>query len=175
MRTKFLSLAAAVVLAVVAAPAVAAADTYVSPFYGITFAADAKEKAPIYGASVSLLGRSAGLEVEFGYSPNFFGDAAKANVTTLMLGFQAGGNTMGKGVKPYAVVGAGLMRTQIDNSQLLNGVDSNDFGLSIGAGVNAFFTPNVGIRADVRYYRQLQDPTGDNGIPIATKFDYWRH
>jgi opacity protein-like surface antigen len=173
MRIRPFVIALTLLVTLVGRPAAAAADTYLSPFVGLTFAGDAKEKAPVYGAAISLLGRAAGVEVEFGYSPNFFGEGSDANVTTLMAAFQVGGNTMGQGVKPYALVGAGLVRTRIDNEDLVEDVEFNDFGLSIGAGVNAFFTPNVGIRGDVRYIRALEAP-GEDGIPIASNFDFWR-
>jgi hypothetical protein len=154
----------------------AAADTYVSPFIGLTFGGDAGEHAPVYGVAVSVLGRSAGIEIEYGHSPDFFGDGATgttANVTTLSASYKVGGNPMGRGWRPYALTGVGLVRSRVRNADLLDDVSYNDFGLTFGAGVVGMLSSRVGIRGDLRYVRRLERQS-DNVLPIASNFDFFR-
>jgi Outer membrane protein beta-barrel domain len=170
---------AVVTLFVVAAlagwAAPARAETFLTPFLGVTFGADATQHKPTYGLSLAYLGHAAGIEVEYANTPNFFGGGVGSNnVTTVMVRFVAGGNPHGTGVAPFLAVGAGLLRSHVETQNLLSNVHYNDFGLDVGAGVNAFFTPNVGLRADVRYFRQLQAPSANRIIPIAGRFDFWR-
>jgi opacity protein-like surface antigen len=156
-------------------PAPAHAETYLTPFLGVTFGADAKLHKATYGLSLAYLGHSAGIEIEYANTPDFFGAGIGSNnVTTFMGRFVVGGNTQGRGVKPFVAVGAGLIRSHVEAQNLLSNVHYNDFGLDIGAGVNAFFSPNVGIRGDIRYFRQLQSPSSNRIIPIASNFDFWR-
>lgn len=177
MKSKHAVVVSALALLLAALPAPARADTYLSPFVGLTFGGDATERAPVYGASLAILGYSAGLEVEYAQSPDFFGDGsggADTSVTTLFASFQVGGNPMGQGVKPYVLTGAGLIRTAVSGAGLVEDVDYNDFGLTIGAGVVALFSSRVGLRGDLRYFRRLERQS-DNGIlPIASNFDFFR-
>ena len=87
------------------APAKASADWLFTPFIGGTFGGSAKitdigddvrnefNRKLTYGASLAYLGGGiAGFEIDFGYSPNFFGERSgrrlnlvgDGNVTTLM-------------------------------------------------------------------------------------------
>lgn len=161
--------------ALVVRPAPARAETFLTPFLGVTFGADATQHKPTYGLSLAYLGHAAGVEVEYANTPDFFGGGGGSNnVTTVMVRFVAGGNPHGAGVAPFAAVGVGLLRSHIETQDLLTNVHYNDFGLDVGAGINAFFTPNVGLRADVRYFRQLQSPSANRVIPVVSNFDFWR-
>ena len=106
-------------------------------------------------------GGAIGFEVDFGYSPNFFESSttatgfrftSKSNVTTLMGNLVVGGHT--GSVRPYVVAGVGLLRTNVqDFGELFDTKSKNDFGMDIGGGVMGFFSNNVGLRGDVRYFR----------------------
>ena len=49
---------------------------------------------------------------------------------------------------------SGCIRTNVEDVDDFFDVDTkNDFGLDVGGGVMGFFTDNVGLRGDVRYFR----------------------
>jgi len=50
----------------------------------------------------------------------------------------------------------------------------NDFGFDIGGGVMGFFSKNVGLRGDVRYFRGFRG-TDDNATGLGVSdFKFWR-
>ena len=124
--------------------------------------------------------------MDFGFSPNFFentsgsGDFefADSNLTTVMgnliIGVPIGGQH-GVGFRPYAVGGVGLVKSRLGSSGDLFNVDSTDWGFNVGAGAMFFFSDNVGVRGDVRYFRSLEDvePIDDFNIGFAN-FRFWR-
>lgn len=169
------AVAASLVLGV---PAAASAQTFLTPYAGVTAGGDAPTSKLTAGASLMIV-NNVGLEIDFGYTPDFFDEeadlalVADSNVTTLMANLAI---APGEGpVRPYGVAGIGLLRTRIDTDDLFAEVDENDWGLSVGAGVMGMFSDNVGLRGDVRYFRRLQDPEGDNDLDVALgQFDFWR-
>ena len=169
-----------------AAPAKASADWLFTPFIGMNWGAsvtfndefgdfdDEFEKRVTYGASLAWMGAGiAGFEIDFGYSPNFFEltegdgdfDYGDNNLTTLMANLTLGapiGGQSGIGLRPYASGGVGIIRTRIDNPGDLFEVNSNNWGFNAGAGVAGFFSDNIGIRGDVRYFRAFDDIEDDD-------------
>jgi opacity protein-like surface antigen len=177
-------------------PAQASADWLFTPFIGGTFGGSAKVQDDLgdnedefnrrltYGASLAYLGAGiAGFEIDFGYSPNFFeldeddslnlvGDG---NVTTLMANFML--NLPAGPVRPYIVAGGGLIKTRVDGAdQFFTDIDSNNFGFDVGAGLNAMFSDNVGIRGDVRYFRSINKDDDDIDLDSLSlsSFKFWR-
>jgi opacity protein-like surface antigen len=195
---KWLITASVFAVVSVVGPRTASADWTFTPFIGWNFGSSADvtgeggptfsnkfEKKINYGASLMATGAGPfGFEVDFGYSPNFFETTttgsgfeftSKSNVTTLMGNLVVGSNK--GGVRPYAVAGVGLLRTKlqdIDETFDLN--SKNDFGLNIGGGVMGFFSNNVGLRGDVRYFRGFRGTSdSDNATGIAlSDFKFWR-
>lgn len=179
-------LATAGVLVLLLAPAPANADGFVSPYIGVPFGGATDFGDPDnninFGASAGWMGAGIiGVEVDLSYNPNFFGDGADfgdSNVTTLMgnviIGAPLGGEA--GSWRPYASGGVGLMKTRLDDfGDLFEDVDNNDFGMNIGAGVMGFFNDRVGLRGDIRYFRNLTDNEPDNEFDIAVgDFDFWR-
>jgi opacity protein-like surface antigen len=183
-----------------AAPAKASADWLFTPFIGMNWGAsvtfndefgdfdDEFEKRVTYGASLAWMGAGiAGFEIDFGYSPNFFelteGDAdfdyGDNNLTTLMANLTLGapiGGQSGIGLRPYASGGVGIIRTRVDNPGDLFEVNSNNWGFNAGAGVAGFFSDNVGIRGDVRYFRAFDDIEDEDDDLDITLGDlrFWR-
>ena len=183
-----------------AAPAKASADWLFTPFIGLNWGAsvtfndefgdidDEFEKRGTYGASLAWMGAGiAGFEIDFGYSPNFFelteGDAdfdyGDNNLTTLMANLTLGapiGGQSGIGLRPYASGGVGIIRTRIDNPGDLFEVNSNNWGFNAGAGVAGFFSDNIGIRGDVRYFRAFDDIEDEDDDLDITLGDlrFWR-
>jgi opacity protein-like surface antigen len=179
-------------------PASASADWLFTPFIGANFGGNADfgdfddfedefERRVDFGASLGWMGAGiVGFEVDFGFSPNFFqntiGDAnfefGDSNVTTLMANVLVGapiGGQHGPGIRPYASGGVGLIRSSISGSTFFNDLTTNDFGLNVGGGVQGFFSDNIGIRGDIRYFRSLQDNEPDDEFDLALRdFDFWR-
>lgn len=177
MRKSFV--AAAVLAGLLAGPAVARAQTFLTPFAGVTFGNDAPSEQPTFGASLLFWGNVAGFELDFSYTPDFFGDsdpfdfASGSNVTSL-----SGNLVLGVGVgpvRPYVTGGVGLLRSRIDSAgDFFDEVSENDFGFNAGGGLFIMFHENVGVRGDVRYFRGLDDiDVGDLSIDLDN-FDFWR-
>jgi opacity protein-like surface antigen len=200
MSLRKLVVTSALALVVIAgAPAKASADWLFTPYIGWNWGGSAGfsdflgdfedefERRMNFGGSLAYMGGGiVGFEVDFGFSPNFFenttGDEdfafGDSNVTTLMgnvtVGAPFGGQT-GGGVRPYASGGLGLIKSRIDDPDDLFDVDSTDWGLNVGGGVAGFFTDNVGLRGDVRYFRSLQDNEPDDEFDVALgSFSFWR-
>ena len=195
---KCFAIAVLVLITTVAAPSKASADWLLTPFVGWNWGGTANlldsddfddefEQKAMFGASLAWMGAGVvGFEVDFGFSPNFFentsgsGDFefADSNLTTVMgnliIGVPIGGQH-GVGFRPYAVGGVGLVKSRLGSSGDLFNVDSTDWGFNVGAGALFFFSDNVGLRGDVRYFRSLQDvePIDDFNIRFAN-FRFWR-
>jgi len=203
MRVRNLSLITGLFVAALAAsPATASADWIVTPFVGWNFGSSAdvsgssgsavtnkfNHKAD-YGVSLDWMGKGiVGADLDFGYSPNFFAATASSgnnvtfsnnsNVTTLtgnvIVGVPVGGH--GASIRPYVVGGVGLIRERVQDAGGLFDVNSkNDFGFDVGAGLMGYFSQNVGLRGDVRYFRGFRGaPSGSfSGIALSN-FAYWR-
>jgi opacity protein-like surface antigen len=110
------------------------------------------------GVSVGALGAVVGFEEDFSFGNNFFGTEPllSSDVVTLMSNLLIAPK-IGP-VRPYGVAGIGLIRTT-SSSTLANIVvsDSNNVGYDLGGGLMIFFGRHVGVRADIRGYRSLQD------------------
>jgi opacity protein-like surface antigen len=179
-------------------PRTASADWLFTPFVGANFGGNANfgdfndfddevERRVDFGASLGWMGKGiVGFEIDFGFSPNFFqntvGDSnfefGDSNVTTLMGNVLIGapfGGQRGPGFRPYASGGVGLIRASATGSSFFNDLTTNDFGVNVGGGVQGFFTDNVGIRGDIRYFRSLQDNEPDGELDLGlSDFDFWR-
>jgi opacity protein-like surface antigen len=204
---RVLSILVIALFASTATPSTASADWLLTPFIGANFGGAAGvadvisgesfdnefEKRLDYGLSFGWMGAGiVGWEVDFGYSPNFFerGTVSNdefeftndSNVTTLMgnviIGAPVGGS--GASLRPYAVGGVGLIRTNLqDAAGLFDKVSASDFGLDVGGGVMVFFVDNVGIRGDLRYFRSFEDSEtepGEGGLEGLglSDFHFWR-
>jgi opacity protein-like surface antigen len=185
-----------------AAPAKASADWLFTPYVGYNFGGSATfndaigdledefEKRASFGASLSYMGAGAfGFELDFGYAPNFFEstegtadfDYGDNNLTTVMANVIVGipvGGTSGKGIRPYAAGGVGIMRSRINDAEDLFGdLSTTDLGFNVGGGVSGFFTDKVGIRGDIRYFRQLRESSVDDddilGVTVGD-LKFWR-
>jgi hypothetical protein len=161
----------------------AGADVMLTPFAGAAFGGVTDRTRPTYGLALGFLGQGVvGFEAEFATIPEFFGDSATAgaftknNVVTLMgsvlLAFPAGP------VRVYGAAGSGLMKTRIQAADAFFDLSSSGFGINAGGGVIGYIGTHVGLRADIRYFRDLSDlnPSGDAAdFNLALgKVDYWR-
>src|SRR5262245_695673 len=186
------ALRACVLMATVAliwAPAPARADGYVSPWVGANSGAGFESGNVFdngragFGVTAGAMGGGIfGAEVDFGYSPSFFGsssDFGNNSVIDLMgnviVGIPIGG-AGNAGIRPYVTAGLGLIRTQVDGG-ILFPVDSsnNDFGWNAGLGVMGFFNEHFGLRGDLRYLRTLENNSTSTDIDFDPGgFHFWR-
>jgi opacity protein-like surface antigen len=170
-----------------ALPAQARADWIFTPYVGVNFGGDTIDNNVNYGASFGFMGAGIiGVEFDFSYSPNFYDTNndldpfdSEGNVTSVMgniiLGAPIGG--MDRGVRPYASAGVGLLRSDVTSVGNLFDFNENSFGMNAGAGVMGFFSDNVGIRGDIRYFRAFSDTDPDPDVDFDLSvgdFDYWR-
>ena len=198
---RFLAIASLALITSVATPTRASADWLFTPFVGWNWGGTANlidgadfddefEQKAMFGASLGWMGAGViGFEVDLGYSPNFFEQTVgtgnfefgDSNLTTLMgnliIGVPIGGQR-GPGFRPYAVGGLGIIKSHIDGAEDLFEVDSTNWGFNVGAGAIFFFSDNVGVRGDIRYFRSLQDDDVDDledlfDIGLA-RFRFWR-
>ena len=114
-----------------------------------------------FGARLGLFtGGLFSLEFEYGHTPNFYGkgtvfDASSVRtfMGSLVLGFPAGP------VRPYAVVGLGLIKRTVDyaqgQGQAREDVTDSRAAYTLGGGLNIFFSKHVGINGDFRYFRNF--------------------
>jgi hypothetical protein len=190
MTSRKLIIAALVTAALTFAPTPARADGFFIPFFGVNFGGDSGKQFTDafdtsqfnFGASLGWMGGGVfGFESDFGYSPDFYGktDAGGSRAITatgsVLLGVPLGGQK-GFGVRPYGVLGAGVLNSHSDFSS--SGIDIGDtnFTWSAGGGVMVFFGTKVGLRGDVRYFRTFDD-LEILGLPIAQsagKVDFTR-
>ena len=170
-------LAAATVLAT---PAVARADGFLSPFIGANFGGNTTEKTRVYGGAIGFGGNKS-FEIDFGYTPEFFADetlGVDGKLVTVMGNVMLGGGNRSS-FSPYFVFGGGLIRTNISVLDDVLDVESakNSLGGDVGIG---FFAggKSVKVRADVRYFRAFNFDDGidldfDLGI-IDDTLGFWR-
>jgi hypothetical protein len=184
MKRAVKSLILASAAAVVLAPMQARADGFVTPWIGSAFGSSIQNGQATLGVSAGGMGAGIiGGEADFGWSPSFFGTKSDFGTNTVMnlmgnviVGIPVGG-THGGGVRPYAVAGLGLIRTQIDGGTL-GRVSSSDnmFGWDAGAGVMGYFNQHVGLRGDLRYLRATSDlKSGISSIDLnGNQLHFWR-
>lgn len=186
----------------------ASADWLFTPYLGINFSGAAntidvddfdeafEQRVNFGGSFAGMTSGIFGFEVDFNYTPNFFqltegGEDFEflnvdSSLTTVMgnlvLGIPIGGTT-GGGVRPYVTAGAGLMRANIEFDDLFENLSTNDLAVNFGGGVHVFFSDNVGLRGDLRYFRGLEQRDDDEPLEDddfldedfgLEDFDYWR-
>ncbi len=158
----------------------ARAETLLTGFAGVAFGGDTNSTRGSYGGALGFIGRDSifGFEVEFCTTPDFFGRTSDSgvftdnDVLTLMGSFMFA--TPGN-VRLYVAAGAGVLKTRLADPDRFFSIDSNDFGINAGGGIIGFLGEHVGLRADIRYFRDLKDPNRDNDFDIGFgNTDYWR-
>jgi opacity protein-like surface antigen len=168
------------------APAAASGQGYLTAFVGGNFGGDSgvsldesindTSKLDFGGRLGILAGGVFGGEFEIGYTPNFYGKGTvfdSSSVLTMMgnlvLGVPAGP------VRPYAVLGLGLIRRTVDYAQGQGPTSVTDSraAYDLGGGLNLFVSQHVGINADFRYFRNFS--TGNVVLDFSNdKFNYAR-
>ena len=159
----------------VMSPAAARADGMIIPFVGVNFggnsgkaisnAIDAKRFD--WGFSAAFMGAGfLGVEADIARSPDFYGktDLGGSSVLTatgnLLIGVPIGGQK-GVGIRPYALAGLGVIRSNVDALGNVIGSDNNQAAWDFGGGAMLFFANHVGVRGEVRYFRTFSDVVFD--------------
>ncbi len=170
-----------VVLATLLSAASARADGFISPYVGFNFGGDSAnclavnncdERRNNWGVSLGSMGSIFGGEVDIAYAPQFFGktdtgdNAVLTVMSNLMVIIPAGP------VRPYGVIGLGLIRPHAQLNSSLSDVSQNTLGYDIGGGLNIFIVHSFGIRGDIRHMHTLQDIT--LGVLQNQSLDFWR-
>ncbi len=157
------------------------ADGFISPSVGVNFggqaggtlrtaasgAADTGSKIN-WGVAAGWMGKGiAGVEEDFQWSPSFFGSGGNidsSRVVTLMTNVIVGapiGGQHGGGVRPYVSGGVGWINQNITTVSGVGNFSENDFGWDVGVGVMGYFSDNVGLRVDYRYFRNFQETSAN--------------
>jgi len=173
------------------APASAYADFFVVPFVGVKFggstsivdleSAAGKKKFVLGIAARKIDNGILGYEAEFANIAGFFGngetsetqplvkagsyvnDLTGSIVLSLPPGFTGGG------LRPYAVIGGGLIHAQSQDFFDVITVRRTVAAINLGFGAVGMLTNNVGVRFDVRHLRSVTSdpPTGGVGHSIS--------
>ena len=175
----------------VALPGVARADFFVVPFAGMKFGgstsivdlelAAGKKKLVLGIAARQVDDGIIGYEAEFGNIAGFFANKDVSSITPLIkpgsyvndltgsivLSLPPG--FTGGGLRPYAVIGGGLIHAESEDFLELFQVRRTVPAINLGIGATGMFTNNVGVRFDLRHLRSLttDPPTGSVSRHIA--------
>jgi hypothetical protein len=159
-------------------------EAYVAPFMGVNFANNSGNGRANFGVNAGWTnGGIIGAELDFGYAPSFFGNQGTFGsnyvmdlMGNLIVGVPAGSQNYTAGVRPYGTIGFGLMRSQVNAGPTgTTQISNNDPGINAGAGVMGFLSPHVGLRGDVRYFRDVHNTDVANGFGIDFgSFHFWR-
>ena len=178
-----LSTLALTVLLSIAGTSPAHAQGFISPFIGYNFGGDAgcpeitdcEDKNLNWGIGVGALGGLFGVEAEFAFIPDFFGETpgSSSSVFTFM------GNVMlaprfGP-IQPYGTIGLGLIKSKVELTvgDIIDD-DNNDLGWNTGGGLLIIFSDHIGVRGDIRYFHAFS-AAEFLGIDLGdVKLDYGR-
>ncbi len=169
---------------VLSRPASARADFFVFPFAGMKFGgstsivdlelAAGKKKLVLGIAALKIDDRVIGFEAEFGNIAGFFNNEKEAgdepliktgsyvNELTGSVVFSLPPGATRGGLRPYAVVGGGLIHAESLDYYTVLQVRRTVPAINLGFGAIGLLTSNVGVRFDVRHLRSLatDPPTG---------------
>jgi opacity protein-like surface antigen len=138
----------------------ARAQGFIAPSFGYNFGGDAgcpeltdcRDKNWNGGIAFGALGPIVGIEGEFTYEDQFFGDRENesSSVMTFMGNFLLAPRF--GAFQPYGLAGLGIIRTSAEGRVGGESESDNDFGWSVGGGLNVYFSRHIGLKGEVRYY-----------------------
>ena len=161
----------------IAFPSAARADYFLVPFAGVKFGgstsiidlelAAGTKKLVLGVAALKLDDGILGYEVEFGNISGYFGnddlalphpDVKPGSYVTdltgsIVLALPPG--VTGGGLRPYAVIGGGLIHAEAEDLFEVFQVRRTMPAINLGIGAIGLITPTVGVRFDVRHLRSL--------------------
>jgi Outer membrane protein beta-barrel domain len=168
-------------------PRAARADGFIAPGLGVTFGNASAQGRANFVVDLGWLPKNepVGVELDVTYAPSFFGNAGpygENNVATFMGNVILAGGTeqrfgvrSGSSVRPYLSGGIGVIHETVTTPVAANTISNNDLGVNVGIGVMGTTRRNVGVRADVRYFRDIVDHSAGNTTNIDFgAFHFWR-
>ena len=157
------------------------ADTFLSPFVGLSFGGDAvncvslascEQRRTNWGIAAGQGHGIFGFEEDVSYVPDFFartpgsGSGVLAITSNMMLRLPDGP------IRPYVLAGFAFVRPHSAlNAAGLAG-DRNVLGYDVGGGVSVFMQEHIGLRTDLRHIRGVKDLS--LGDFKAEQVHYWR-
>jgi outer membrane protein with beta-barrel domain len=180
-------------IALLLKPAAASAEFQVKPFLGLTFgaattlvdaAAGSDSRHVAIGVSAIYLGEIFGVEAEVSQVPKFF-QRSDADLTLNSVINTVSGSVIvalprrmsGYSLRPYAVVGFGLLHARTDTAaRSAFDVTSNMGAIDLGGGVTGFVSDRIGIGWDLRYFRRVSGgPAPTTGLVFGEpQLSFWR-
>lgn len=170
----------------------AQADWLLIPYAGVRFGGTTAlldldsavgERSYALGLSVSAVGAGVvGFEADVGLVPGFFqrGDHPAPNITSSSV-TTLGGNLIlmlplsvtRESLRPYAVLGAGLLRARSVDLLGDDSIRSTMPAVTLGLGAMGYFSDETGMRFDLRLHRSLGE--GDDIlVRPGHRLRYWR-
>jgi hypothetical protein len=180
MLSRFVLLAVAV--SMLAVPAAARAEGYVAPGVGIAFGNPSAQGLADFVLDVGWLSpEPVGLELDATYAPSFFGgqgpygansvSTIMGNVLVATSGAGPYGSYRGHSARAYLSGGLGLIREDTTSPA----ISRNDLGANFGVGAMAIASGQIGVRGDIRYFRDLVGTATGNTTNIDFgSFHFWR-
>jgi len=188
------------ILIVLGAAARAGAEWQFTPVVGYTFKGsttlvDLENAAGTrhwnLGGAITVIGDfPLGVEAHFVYTPGFFERVGTGTVGSLDVISSRTYALMGNaviamprswnryGLRPFASGGLGLLHASAQDQLNLLPFRINLLGMNVGGGAVGFVSDRVGLRFDLRYFRNVQgpdiedlDPPISSGLPVRLR--YW--
>jgi hypothetical protein len=183
---RFTVIPSAVLVCLALAPD-AAAQGFVNPFIGTTFATaslQGDKSSPGFGVAFGNIGKIVGFDTEIAYYPELLNNAANALAKSKVVTFAGNtliGPTLGP-VKVYGAIGAGALYLNVTSVSSVvvpnpESFSSTYFAFNVGGGVMGFFNSHLGVRGDLRYHRvfgvDFTDLAESSELALD-RFDFWR-
>jgi opacity protein-like surface antigen len=144
----------------------------------------------VYGIAVGFWGKGMlSGELDFAYHKDFFGPEGSPFIFTNQTGAIGSNNLMtitasfvinpsidigSQRIRPYVLVGGGLMRSTISGFGNLGGNVDNRGIVNIGGGLQYYFHKRVGVRADFRYNIGVGAETSGSGWGWMNTWNFYR-
>ena len=166
MPVKFTRIVCLCLLGTLGLSTSARAQGYISPLIGFDFGGDAgcpkisncKDKTLNAGVGLGKMNSLFGIEEEFAYARNFFGDAPQLSSSVLTVMTSAMVAPRIGPFRPYALGGAGLIKTHVEfTPSSLLAFDGNHVGWNVGGGLIVSVGPKVGLRGEIRHVHSFRD------------------
>jgi len=204
VRTRWRVLALSGVL-FLTCPRTAAAEWQFTPFIGYTFKAtstfvdfdlgedrEATDQTRLnFGGAVRLIGESPfGVEAYYVHTPGFFDPKPQFNIVLPRVLESRTYAVMGNvvlstprhwnryGLRPSLSAGVGLMHASLEDQLDVIRYRVNLLGMNVGGGAVGFLSDRVGVRFDLRYFRNIKGvPEGELDFPVTggepVRLRYW--
>ncbi|MGH9256008.1 MAG: outer membrane beta-barrel protein [Vicinamibacterales bacterium] len=157
------------------------ADGHVNLFLGSNFFGDAGRSLNqalndgsrlTWGADIGGMTKGiVGAEFDIAYARHFFGDNAQLGgnyvltaMPAIIIGVPISGER-GGGIRPFATAGFGLIRRNLEIGGA-PAIKDNGLGYSLGFGINGYTSSHFGVRADYRYFRNVEGDPANNLLGI---------